>query len=406
MRRAAWGVLLLYVFAVPWEYSLELGPPLGNIARIIGIALLLATIHAVLKKGAIRRPSALHWATLSLYLWVCCSFFWTIDQAVTLERMRGTFQEMMVVWLAWELARDRSDLRVMVRAMVAGCWVLALLTVWNAVSPGAGAQIRFAAAGQDPNDVARYLDLGFPLAAYLIDDDRRIASRVMAWCYFLLGGAAVLLTASRGGFVAALVALVGSAIVLWRRYRGVVLGTAWALPLGALAVWAAMPPEIMRRISSIPQELRGGNLNQRLNIWSAGWDAFKEAPVLGHGAGSFVTASGLSPIDTAHNTALSILVEMGVAGLILALLVLIFATRAALQARASMRGALVTALCVWLVSSAVGTTAESRTTWMLFAMAAVAGRLSAENEQPAWCRRAIATMDNGRMAAGDAEAAH
>jgi len=229
---------------------------------------------------------------------------------------------------------------------------------------------------------------------------------VMAWCYFLLGGAAVLLTASRGGFVAALVALVGSAIVLWRRYRGVVLGTAWALPLGALAVWAAMPPEIMRRISSIPQELRGGNLNQRLNIWSAGWDAFKEAPVLGHGAGSFVTASGLSPIDTAHNTALSILVEMGVAGLILALLVLIFATRAALQARASMRGALVTALCVWLVSSAVGTTAESRTTWMLFAMAAVAGRLSAENEQPAWCRRAIATMDNGRMAAGDAEAAH
>ena len=57
----------------------------------------------------------------------------------------------------------------LLRAALAGSWVLAILTVANVASPEAIAsgQIRFAAIGQDPNDVARFLDLGFPVAALL-----------------------------------------------------------------------------------------------------------------------------------------------------------------------------------------------------------------------------------------------
>ena len=42
MRRIAWVLLLLFAFAIPWEYSLDLGEPLGNVARIAGLLLLLA----------------------------------------------------------------------------------------------------------------------------------------------------------------------------------------------------------------------------------------------------------------------------------------------------------------------------------------------------------------------------
>jgi len=63
-------------------------------------------------------------------------------------------------------ARMAGDLRALLRATVAGSWVLALLTLANfATAEAVANQIRFAAEGQDPNDVARYLDLGFPLAA-------------------------------------------------------------------------------------------------------------------------------------------------------------------------------------------------------------------------------------------------
>ena len=47
MRRIAWLLLLVFAFAIPWEYSLDLGEPFGNIARIVGLLLLLAAIPAV-----------------------------------------------------------------------------------------------------------------------------------------------------------------------------------------------------------------------------------------------------------------------------------------------------------------------------------------------------------------------
>ena len=162
MRKAAWGLLLLFAFAIPWEYSLDLGEPLGNIARIVGLVVLLAAVPAVLQAGRVRTPGPIQWMVLALYLWFCCSYFWTIEPLATLEKMRGYFQEMMIVWLVWEFADSPQDLRSLLQAYVAGAWMLAALTLANFSSAEAIAagQIRFVAEGQDPNDVARYLDLG------------------------------------------------------------------------------------------------------------------------------------------------------------------------------------------------------------------------------------------------------
>ena len=169
MRKAAWGLLLLLAFSIPWEFSLDLGEPLGNVSRIAGLLLLLTAIPAVLQAGRLRTPCALQWVVMAFFLWFCCSYFWTIEPAATLIKMRAYFQEMMIVWLVWEFAESPRDLRWLLRAYVAGSWVLAALTLANLGSPEAIAtgQTRFVAYGQDPNDVARFLDMGFPLAALL-----------------------------------------------------------------------------------------------------------------------------------------------------------------------------------------------------------------------------------------------
>src|SRR5580698_5571244 len=99
MRRVAWLLLLLFVFAIPWEYSLDLGEGLGNVARFAGLLALLAAIPAVLQSGRLRSLSGMHWVVLALFLWFCLSCFWTIDLATTLVKLRGFFQEMMIVWL-------------------------------------------------------------------------------------------------------------------------------------------------------------------------------------------------------------------------------------------------------------------------------------------------------------------
>jgi O-antigen ligase len=383
MRRIARVLLLLFAFAIPWEYSLDLGEPLGNIARIMGLLLILVAIPAVLQAGRLRTPGPLQWLVLAFYLWFCCSYFWTIDPLQTLEKMRSYFQEMMIVWLVWEFAESPRDLRALLRAYVAGSCVLAALTVANLASPEAIAsgQIRFVATGQDPNDVARFLDLGLPLAALLVNCERRWPARLLSLCYLPLGLVAVLLTASRGGLLAALVALAGCGILLFRSHaRGVLAGTL-ALPAIAAALWFTVPHATFERLATIPEQLHGGNLNQRLNIWTAGWHAFVQAPLVGTGAGSFVGAAGLNPLDTAHNTALSILVSGGLCAFFLAVAIVAVTTWSILQTHGPLRLALATTLQVWIVTSIVATVEENRTTWLLLALIVLAGRLAVEEPE-------------------------
>ena len=384
MRCIARGLLLLFAFAIPWEASLDLGEPWGNVARIAGLALVLVSVPAVLQSGRVRRPGAMQWIVLVFYLWICCTYFWTIDPAATLVRVRSYFQELMTVWLVWEFAEDPADLRALLQAAVAGSWVLAILTLANFSSSQAVAEarIRFAAYGQDPNDVARFLVFGFPLAAALISTGKsRWAERALALGYLPLGLLAVLLTASRGGFLAAAVALAGCAILLVRAYPKAALASTLALPPLAVAIWLIVPSGTWERLSTIPEQLQSGNLNQRLNIWSAGWHAFVKAPLVGSGAGSFTSAAGLSPIDTAHNTALSVAVGGGLCALFLASVIFFLAAEAVLRTRGTLRLALGTALAAWGVTSLAATVEENRSTWLLFALIAFAGRLAEEQPQ-------------------------
>jgi O-antigen ligase len=383
MRRIAWVLLLVFAFAIPWEYSLNLGEPLGNAARIAGLLLLLAAVPAVLQAGRLRAPGPMQWVVLAFYLWFCCSYFWTIEPLATLDKLRGYFQEMMIVWLVWELAESPRDLRALLRAYVIGSWVLVALTLASFSSPEAVAlgQIRFVAEGQDPNDVARYLDLGFPLAALLLNCEPRWPGRLLALGYLPLGLVAVFLTASRGGFIAALVALLGCAILLGRDHPRGALAGALGLPAIAGALWFWVPQGTFERLATIPSQLQGGSLNDRTNIWIPGWHAFAQAPLIGSGAGSFVSAAGLAPINTAHNTPLSILVSGGLCALCLAAVILALAVWAIRRTRGPLQLALATVLAVWLVTTLDATVEENRTTWLLLAVIALAGRLAVEEPE-------------------------
>ena len=380
MRRGAWGLLVLLAFAIPWEYSLDLGEPIGNIARVLGVALLLVAIPAILQAGNLRTPGPMQWIVLVFYLWFCCSYFWTIEPLATLAKMRGYFQETMIVWLVWEFAESPEDLRALMRGYVAGSWVLAALTLANfrSLEAIAAGQIRFAANGQDPNDAARFLDLGFPLAALLVNSERRWLWRILSLGYLPLGLAAVVLTASRGGFLAAVCALAGCGLLLSRNHARSVLAGVLSLPALAAALWFAVPHETIERLATIPAQLQGGDLNQRVNIWSAGWRAFVQSPVIGSGVGSFVSAAGLNPLDTAHNTALSIAVGGGLCALFLALGIGSLAAWSAWKTRGQLWVALATVLLVLTIASTVDTVEENRATWLLLGMIALAGRLAVE----------------------------
>jgi len=259
--------------------------------------------------------------------------------------------------------------------------VLAALTLANFRSMEAFAadQIRFAATGQDPNDVARFLDLAFPIAALLLHSERRWLWRLLALAYLPLGLAAVVLTASRGGFLAAIIALGGCGLLLVRSHAKLALAGALAWLAIAAVLWSTVPHQTFDRLATIPSQLQRGDLNQRLSIWSAGWRAFVQSPVFGTGAGSFVSAARMNPLDTAHNTVLSIAVGGGLCALSLALAMTVVVARLALKTRGPLLVALATLLLVLAVASLVDTVEENRATWLLLGLIAVAGRLAVED---------------------------
>jgi O-antigen ligase len=378
MRGLAWTLLLLVAFVVPWEYSLDFGAPLGNIARLAALALLLVVVPMVALAGRGRAPGPLQWLVLALFVWICCSVFWTIDSPATLHQVRGYFQEFMIVWLVWELIDTPSQWRDAVRAYVAGAWVLAALTIASFAFGSSPGQVRFVAEGQDPNDVARCLVLALPLAALLAGTESRATGKLLAGSYMPAGLLAILLTASRSGFLAGVVALGGCGLLLWRANRRSAVVGQFALPALVAGLWITVPQQTLERLASIPQQLEGGDLNQRWNIWSAGWEAFVRAPFLGSGAGTFVTAAGLAPIDTAHNTALALMVEGGIVALFLGMAIVVASAMCVLRTRGPLRIALGTVLVAWMVSSLVATVQENRATWLLVGLMAVAARLTAD----------------------------
>jgi O-antigen ligase len=381
MRRLASVLLLLAAFTIPWEYSFDFGPPLGNIARLVVLAVLLAVVPAILRAGHLRTPGPLQALVLALFLWFCLSCFWTIDRPATLFHLRGYCQEFIIVWLVWELADSPQDLRNLLRAYVAGAGVLALLTIGSFVVSSSVGQVRFAAEGQDPNDVARFLDLALPLAALGFCSESRWPARLLAVAYIPFGILGVLLTASRSGCLAALVSLAGCAILLFYNYRRGLILSLCASPALIAAMWITIPRQTLERLATTPGELAQRDLNQRWDIWAAGWQAFIHAPVCGYGAGSFVAAAGLASIDTAHNTALALLVEGGIVAFLIAAAVGLFISICVFQLSGPLRIAFGAALLTWVVSSSVATVQENRATWLLLGVVAVAARLAAEEPE-------------------------
>lgn len=391
LGKLAFASLWLLVFAIPWEDAITISD-FGTSARLIGMLTGGLGVLAIVERGRVRRPAPGHIIMALFVMLAAVSYLWSLYPEGTLTQVLTYIQLLTMVWLIWEFSpRIREQTRLM-QAYVFGTFVSGIDTVYLFLSHQESVYQRYAGARLDANDLGLMVALSIPVSYYLLIQSKGL----MAWVYRLqlvLAGMTVLLTASRGATLASLVAL---AIIplsharLTRRQRIAVLLTAALLVCGALAF---APASSWDRLSTMPSELAQGTLTGRTVIWKAGWELFRDHPFLGIGANAFrlivsrVLAEpihadeyGRPAMPAAHNTFLSVLVELGVIGFAL-FCALLGVLALSLRAMPPLQQKLwIVCLAVWVVGVSSLTWEMRKPTWFFL------GLLTAQCGSIAWKR--------------------
>ena len=321
MTSLAYYALWIFVFTVPWERLITL-PGFSIVTRVTGALALGLTLLAIVISGRVRRWHLFHVAGLLFVIWAGVGV-WALGMPNVPQKLYTFGQLFLVVWMMWELSPTIGRYRGLLAAYVLGASVPAIATILLYIRVG-GALKRFSAGG-DANNLAMTLALALPVAWYLSLTCKRPIVRLLFRGYLPLCVLATALTGSRGGMLTLLVALLVIPLTLTLS-PGRLAATVVVLVLsGALAV-AYVPEHVVARLGTTAESVQDVSLGGRFRIWTAGAHAFTRKPIMGYGVSTFKAAvtPELGPMAlVAHNSFLSILVEEGLVGLALYLVMLL-----------------------------------------------------------------------------------
>jgi O-antigen ligase len=189
----------------------------------------------------------------------------------------------------------------------------------------------------------------------------------------------LLSTGSRGAMISFAVAML-AAVRLWLpkrvTFRLVVTAVLGFAILGAGVDWfLRQNPYVLKRVERTGRGEQ--NVEERLDLWKAAGAAFVERPLLGIGYGEFSRYAKhrhhLKPKVT-HQTYLSVAAELGIAGFITFMWLLLTALWDSWRVRTPIRGAIASCCCAFLVATSVhgffSNIEQMRTFWMTFGIIA------------------------------------
>lgn len=224
--------------------------------------------------------------------------------------------------------RNVADLRLSVFAYVSAVLAVGMASVFLSNAMYFDGYTRQGGAGMyDGNDIGVVFLVGLPLATVLLRS-RGWGSRVTAWAAVFFAILALLLAASRGGFLGLIFG--GTALLIlspgWTvvKKAGIALGVFGAVSLLAPdGYW-----QLMGSLLSPADDYNVTSDTGRIAIWTRGLGYVAQYPVLGLGPDNFIRAgwtisdvgsAGLAGAglanQVAHNTFLQVWAELGTVGL-------------------------------------------------------------------------------------------
>lgn len=398
LDKAAYAALCGFLFAIPWE-----GAPLLSgftFGRVLGLAALVIALLRLATTWQRRQLSTLHYLMLSFAGFSALSLLWTADWDGTTTRIGTYIQLLIVVWLIWEVATTESRVRGLLRAYVLGISVISIVTIRNFFSGATAAKVnalngiqkwedtRFSVSGLNENDLGLMLAMSIPMMIYLAIKTRGQLGKLTLWIQVVACVSAILLTGSRGALISGGVASLMLPLTIGQlpRAQKLTAGIACAVVLACGAF--VIPVDIWERLGQISTELTSGTLTHRTVIWTAGLGALRDNAFLGVGSGAYA-ATVLRVIDVpyvAHNTFLSVLVELGFAGALLLAGLLASLFFSTFRMRYVEKCLWLTVLLSWSTGVMALTWEYRKPTWVMFGLLAAHAYARRSEVAHAWNR--------------------
>jgi O-antigen ligase len=329
----------------------------------------------------------------ALLLWINLSLAWSREPASGTDFHLAWIQSAVAYVIVITTLTSSRLVRLAASALVFG----AVASVIAGLSGGLESSVsalelaanegRLGGGSGDPNYLAAGIVPSALLAAGLAAGTKRPLVRVacaIAIAVLVVGFAA---TESRGGLVAAVMAVL-AALVFFKRRRATVAAMV-LLILGIGAAWFSVNPDAWQRISNFDSSGTG-----RSELWSIAWDMGIDHPVIGVGLQNFIVVSpsyvdSSGPLEfaqfisekplVAHNVYVQLFAEFGVIGLALYLTFVVVSLRAAVlaarryeeranRAMTSLARAVLVAGLATLAASFFISDAHERRNWITFAL--------------------------------------
>ena len=345
---------------------------------------------------------------LALFVvWLTLSLLWAERPDLAFKGLQPYVAAALVFTVLMTLDLTRQQIRVLAFSFLAGVTIsVALGLILGVQAPSSETAIfndgRLRGGLDDPNYLAAGIVPSIALAAGLVPGVRSFLGRIG------LAGSVVILvlglaaTQSRGGFMAAAVAI-AVALVVAKRGRIVVVAFV-AIIVGLVAIWFASSPTAWKRVSHTADQGNG-----RGSLWTVAIRIFKDHPVTGVGvenysiyspryAGgpgklTFVTFIAEKP-HVVHNVYLQLAVETGLVGLGLFLTIVASALAAAMRAArryerrgdyedAALSRAVFVAVLAGLAASTFISNANGFQIWVLLAFGPLLWRNAQREPEPA-----------------------
>jgi O-antigen ligase len=386
VRTLAFLLSLVFVFVVPWEGTIEL-PGLGTAAKMIGLATGAAWVASVLITNRFRKPRPFHVMVCLFVLWNALSLFWSAEPGRTLAHVVTWVQLLGMVFIIWDLYTTRAALFAGLQAFILGEYVAIAGAVGNylAGNPFYTQYERFSPAAQTgPDGFGFMVVLGIPVAWYLASsmNTRRMNSlfKLVNYAYIPTAFVGLALSGTRTALLASVFGIAFGLSSLTRVRLAARIPIFVAL---AAAILVALPHvqslRSFQRLGTTYSEIRGGNLNRRTEIWREGLAVFPQHPIIGVGSNTYRTVNSMGKL--AHNSFLSVLVELGVIGLTLFGFILAIALIEMVRQPKWHARFWLTMLAVWFIGASALTYEYRKATWLFLSLAVVSAALTRHRDE-------------------------